>query len=61
MKIRTDFTFVIDEECASVFENNKCATNGYYCVERKRCEDVYIQDGCTFDINNNVCLWTTTN
>ncbi|CAD8103948.1 unnamed protein product [Paramecium sonneborni] len=52
-----DYNYAIDTACASIFEDKRCVTNGYQCIQRKDCEDVNIIDGCTFDINQNPCVW----
>ncbi|CAD8108314.1 unnamed protein product [Paramecium sonneborni] len=52
-----DYNYALDQACASIFEDKRCATNGYRCVFRQNCEDVNIIDACTFDINLNPCVW----
>ncbi|CAD8125019.1 unnamed protein product [Paramecium sonneborni] len=34
-----------------------CTTNGNGCVQIKRCQDVYVQEGCKFNANNKECAW----
>ncbi|CAD8186927.1 unnamed protein product [Paramecium octaurelia] len=52
-----DYNYAIDSACASIFEDKRCATNGYQCILRGTCEDITASDGCTFDINLNPCVW----
>ncbi|CAD8091667.1 unnamed protein product [Paramecium primaurelia] len=52
-----DYYYSLDSDCASIFEDKHCVTNGYQCVQRKACEDINMIDGCTFDINLNPCVW----
>ncbi|CAD8095623.1 unnamed protein product [Paramecium sonneborni] len=52
-----DFYYPFDSACASIFENKSCTTNGFQCVLREQCENVLIQDGCTYDINLQPCIW----
>ncbi|CAD8109512.1 unnamed protein product [Paramecium sonneborni] len=49
------------QACASIFKDKRCTTNGYQCILRSSCEDVVVQDGCTFDANNNICTWINDN
>ncbi|CAD8214178.1 unnamed protein product [Paramecium octaurelia] len=52
-----DYNYAIDSACASIFEDKRCATNGYQCILRGACEDIITSDGCTYDINLNPCVW----
>ncbi|CAD8122300.1 unnamed protein product [Paramecium sonneborni] len=34
-----------------------CTTNGSGCVSIKRCQDVYVEEGCKFNVDNKECAW----
>ncbi|CAK78577.1 unnamed protein product, partial (macronuclear) [Paramecium tetraurelia] len=52
-----DYYYENDSACAATFEDKRCATNGIHCVLRMKCENVTSINGCTFDINQNPCVW----
>ncbi|CAD8124711.1 unnamed protein product [Paramecium sonneborni] len=48
-------TLKTDSECSNFL--NKCTTNGQGCIERRRCQDAYIEEGCKYNSQGGICVW----
>ncbi|CAD8093432.1 unnamed protein product [Paramecium sonneborni] len=52
-----DYQYSEDQDCAQLFDDKRCASNGKSCIFRQQCEEVSSKDLCTFDLNLKPCDW----
>ncbi|CAD8160517.1 unnamed protein product [Paramecium pentaurelia] len=50
-----DYEYDNDEECK--LQDNKCTSNGRFCIQRGTCEQNQYKQACNIDINNKLCSW----